>query len=570
MTFIQRFSLLCFVVLLIFGAVFGWIVTSLLEQNMLMRSNEITANVISKAVREEFGAAELINPKFDPDYEVFTKKISRLSLGPNIERIKIWNKDKAVVWSDEKQLVGKSFPDNEHLGRALGGEVISELSVLVKEEQEFEPKFGRLLELYVPIRFETQADIEVVFEVYQNLDQLYVTISRSRQIVWVSTVLGFALLFAVLFGIVRGASRRIETQTGEIVQAEKKYRSLIQLAQDGIISVTGDETIILFNKAAEKIFGYSAEEVTGQSLIMLMPEQYRANHRAGLSRFFKTGETTVIGRTIEVEGLRRDGQCFPLEISLAVSGEAGSLIVTGVLRDISKRKEMQAQLIDAEKQATVSLVAGSIGHELNNIVTALLGFADLLRRQPDDKQLAQDCAEVFGKESQRLKVHAHNLLALSKPRKPEMKSTYLNSLLDKVTQLLLVSGLLKSFTIVREYSKELPSVLGDEILLEQVIRNLEINAAHAMGSKGTLTLSTRLSEDESHVEFCIIDTGHGIPEDKRDQIFLPFYSTKEKGKGTGLGMYVVKQIVEQHKGYIRLESEIDVGTTVIIGLPVVR
>jgi signal transduction histidine kinase len=126
------------------------------------------------------------------------------------------------------------------------------------------------------------------------------------------------------------------------------------------------------------------------------------------------------------------------------------------------------------------------------------------------------------------------------------------------------------YSIVKEYSENLPLVLGDEMLLEQVIRNLEINAAHAMGDQGTLTLNTRASEDKSFVEFSITDTGHGIPDDQRDQIFLPFYTTKEKGKGTGLGMYIVKQIVEQHKGYIQLKSDIGVGTSITIGLPVVK
>ncbi len=567
-TLVQRFSLLSLTALIIFGIVFGWIVTTTMEQDMLMRSQEITANIISKAVRNEFTVAELINPKTGPDYDVFAEKAAHLSLGPDIVQFNIWNKDMTIVWSNERELVGKRFPDNEELIEALSGETISEISSLEKEEHEFEYEFNRLLELYVPVQFESQGDIEVVFEIYQNLDPLYADISRHQQVVWTSTIVGFALLFLVLFGIMKGASRRIEVQTREIVQSEEKYRSLIQSAQDGIISITTDGTIILFNKAAEEIFGYSADEVIGQSPVMLMPEQYRAKHQASLSRFFKTGEPTVIGKTVEMEGLRRDGRSFPMELSLTASGAADGLIVTGILRDISERKAIQAQLIEGEKQATVSLVAGSIGHELNNIVTALMGFADLLREDPGNEPLAQECAEVFGKESPRLQVHAQNLLALSEPQKLKIKPTSLNFLLDKVTELLSVSGLLKAFTIEKEYSEELPPILGDEMQLEQVIRNLEINAAHAMGNKGVLTLSTRFSKDRLSVEFCVSDTGHGIPEDKRDQIFLPFYTTKEKGKGTGLGMYIVKQIVEQHKGYIYLMSDVGVGTTITIGLPV--
>ncbi len=104
-------------------------------------------------------------------------------------------------------------------------------------------------------------------------------------------------------------------------------------------------------------------------------------------------------------------------------------------------------------------------------------------------------------------------------------------------------------------------------MLEQVVRNLEINAAHAMTGHGILTLTTKSSEDGSHVELSVQHTGHGIPEENLDRIFQPFFTTKEKGKGTGLGMYIVKQIIEQHKGYLRVESRVGQGTTVTIGLP---
>lgn len=570
MTLIQRFSLLCLVALVLFGIVFGWIVTTSLEHNMLMRSNQITVSIILEEVRNEFVADDLITPKIGSDYDAFTKRVKHLSFGPNIERIKIWNKDKVVVWSDNKKLVGQRFPDNKDLDEALSGKTVSGISQLRKPEHKFERQFERLLELYIPIRFEPQGDIVAVFEIYQNLDPLYVDISYQKQIVWTSTILGFAFLYVTLFGIVWRASRRIEAQTKEIVRSEERYRSLVQSAQDGIISIDRNGKVILFNKAAEQIFGYSAEEVMGQDLSILMPEQYRAKYQAGVSRFFETGEATNIGKTIELEGLRRDGQVFPMELSLSASGEADSLIVTGILKDISERKAIQEQLINAEKQALVSVIAGSIGHELNNIVTGLMGYAELLMMKPDDRELAQKSAEIFSRQAQRLKLHAQNLLSLSKPPEPKMKLIDINSLLDDVTEMLFVSGVLKMYTIVKEYSEDLPQVLGDEMLLEQVIRNLEINAAHAMGNQGILTLRTGLSEDKSYVEFSIKDTGHGIPDDRRHQIFLPFYTTKEKGKGTGLGMYIVKQIVEQHKGYIKLESEVGVGTTVTVGLPLAR
>lgn len=569
-TLIQKFSILCLAVLVLFGIVFGWIITTSLEHNILDRSKKVTAIIVSEEVQKELADTDLITPKMGSEFDAFAERVKHLSLGPDIVRIKVWNKGQVVVWSDEKRLVGQRFPDNEELKGALNGEITSEISTLKKSEQKFERQFKRLLELYVPIRFKDKTDIETVFEIYQNLDHLYADISHLKSIVWTSVISGFVFLYLILFGIVWRASRHIEAQTKEIVQSEERYRSLVRSAHDGIVAIDRKGKVILFNEAAAKMFGYSPEEVIGQPLTMLLPEQYITKHIGGVSRFFETGETTLIGKTIEMEGSRRDGQAFPVELSLSASGVEDSLIVTEIIRDISERKAIQEQLINAEKQASVSIIAGSIGHELNNVISALLGYAQLLMRKSDDKKLAKESAEVFSTQTQRLKIHASNLLSLSKPQEPEMKPMVLNPLLDKVTDLLFVSGLLKQYTIVKEYSEDLPLVLGDEMLLEQVVRNLEINAAHAMDNQGILTVNTKFSEDNSHVEFSITDTGHGIPNDRRHQIFLPFYTTKEKGKGTGLGMYIVKQIVEQHKGYIQLKSEVGVGTTVTIGLPIMK
>jgi len=307
-TLIQKFSLLCLVVLVLFGIVSGWIITTSLECNILDRSKKVTASIVSQGVQHEFTAVDLITPKVGSEFDAFAERVKHLSLGPDIVRIKVWNKGQVVVWSDEKRLVGQRFPDNEELKGALNGEVTSEISTLKKSEQKFERQFKRLLELYVPIRFNGKTDIETVFEIYQNLDHLYADISHLKLIVWTSVISGFVFLYLILFGIVWHASRHIEAQTKEIVQSEERYRSLVRSAHDGIVAIDRKGKVILFNEAAVKMFGYSPEEVIGQPLTMLLPEQYITKHIGGVSRFFETGETTLIGKTIEMEGSRRDGE----------------------------------------------------------------------------------------------------------------------------------------------------------------------------------------------------------------------------------------------------------------------
>jgi signal transduction histidine kinase len=148
-----------------------------------------------------------------------------------------------------------------------------------------------------------------------------------------------------------------------------------------------------------------------------------------------------------------------------------------------------------------------------------------------------------------------------------MREIQLHRFLDRVTELLEVSGMFKLCTVIRNYTGAEIVITGDEMLLEQVVRNLQINALHAMEKQGILTVVTTISGDGRFAEISFSDTGHGIKESIRHQIFLPFYTTKEKGKGTGLGLYIVKQIIEQHRGYIRVDSEEGRGTTVLIGLP---
>lgn len=221
-TLLQRFSILSLISLVFVSISLGWVMTYNLEQDTLLRSKEMTAKIISEEAGKEFSIDEITTPKID-NYEDFSKKLRHLTLGPDIMRIKLWNKDMVVVWSDDRRLVGKTFRDNDELKEALEGEIASELSTLGKTEQEFERELKTLLELYVPVR-SADGKIESVFEVYQNLDPLYAEISRQKKIIWVSTTIGFTFLYLMLFGIVRNASRRIEEQIEIIIKSKEELK----------------------------------------------------------------------------------------------------------------------------------------------------------------------------------------------------------------------------------------------------------------------------------------------------------------------------------------------------------
>lgn len=566
---LQRYLLLSFSAFLAAGILLGWVVTTSIEENFETRSKQVVATFVKGEFERLFKGEDFSAPLEGTRYEEFLAKSHHFLFNPEITRIKVWNRDRMVVWSDERRLVGQRFPDNGELNEALKGNLSSKLGILDKEENRYEPEFSRLLELYVPVRAGSDGSVDTVFEIYQNVDPLYGDIRRIKNLLWMAILFVFGGVFLACYGIVWNASRRLDAITREIRESEEKYHGLVQSAPDGIISIGGDGNVVLFNEASERMFGYAAKEVLGRPLTILMPEPYRGNHQDGVRRLVETGQISSTGKVKECEGLHRDGRTFPMELSLSVSGSPPKMMITGILRDVSDRNAMQEQSIASEKQALAATIAGSIGHEINNSLTGVMGYSELLMSRPDDPSLARKCARMYLAQSQRLQLHAKNLLSLSKPREPEIKPIDIVAVLDRVTEMLTLSGPLKKFALHREYEEDLPPVQGDEILLEQVIMNLEINACHAMVDQGVLTLRAERAGDGSTVEFSVSDTGHGIPEYRRNQIFLPYFTTKEKGKGTGLGLFISKRIVEQHSGSIETRSIVGRGTTFTVRLPAV-
>ena len=343
-TLVQKFNILSLIALIVFVTIFSWIITQIIEHSMISNSKHLTALYVANQVKNQFSASSFVSPITESKFEEISSKIEHLLLDQYVERIKIWNNDMVVIWADKRDLIGKKFLNNKDLREALTGKVSSKFIVPGKEEHKNEHGYQNLLELYVPIKFDPEAEVKTVFEIYQDITPLYADIFYNKKIVWITAVLSLAFLHLALFAIVRNASRHIEAQTMELALSEEKHRNLVQSAQNAIISTDRSGRIVLFNNAAELIFGYSASEVEGQFLDMLMPEPYRERHREGLRRFLETGNSFKIGSTLELEGLRKGGEVFPLEMSLSVSGESDRLLTTGIIRDVSERKQAEQEL----------------------------------------------------------------------------------------------------------------------------------------------------------------------------------------------------------------------------------
>jgi len=239
-----------------------------------------------------------------------------------------------------------------------------------------------------------------------------------------------------------------------------------------------------------------------------------------------------------------------------------------VVERTKELQEAQEQLIQSEKLASIGQLAAGVAHELNNPISVMLGFSQaILRKLPEDDPLRKPLATIE-REGLRCKGIIQNLLDFARRSKPSLQPTNVNEVLEAACALIEHQISLDNVVVTKGYDPHLPQVLADANQLQQVFVNIIINARDAMPQGGTLRLITRSLGDEVHIIFS--DTGIGIPPENIKRIFDPFFTTKEVGQGTGLGLSVSYGIVEQHGGTIEVKSEVGVGTTFIVKLPVMQ
>jgi len=353
----------------------------------------------------------------------------------------------------------------------------------------------------------------------------------------------------------------------DLRDSEHLYRSIVDGAADAIITISKTHLIQSWNHGAEDIFGYTAEEAMGKVIDDLI---IKSDVQESSDYLFDQVMQKNVLRSYETIRYNKKHEPRIVLISatplIDMDGSVNSISL--IYKDITEQQQAQEQLISSEKQATLGVIAGSIGHELNNLVGALLVEARLLLKRSEKPEEVQKIAQRFLSHLEKVATHGRNLLSLSKPTKPLLDKIDLTEILQNTTNTLILSGVLKRFKINTDYGENLPTVCADCGQLEQVIRNLEINAAHAMGPDGELILSTNISKDEKYVEMKFKDTGGGIPKEIMEKIFEPFFTTKSDGQGTGLGLPIVKQIIDDQKGMLQIDCEAGVGTTVTVSIPI--
>jgi two-component system cell cycle sensor histidine kinase/response regulator CckA len=364
----------------------------------------------------------------------------------------------------------------------------------------------------------------------------------------------------------------------------ERFRALVEAAPMAVVSSDLEGRITAWNPTAEHLFGWSAREAVGKSVPLVPPEKVDEHDQLRLKAI--AGEIT---KGLETLRLNRNGESIPVSISTApVSDENGSLAGTiAVIEDISERKriahelkQLEQQVLQAQKMEVLGRLAGGVAHDFNNMLMVIGGCSELLERSLPVETPARVYLDEIQRTSQKAAAITKQLLAFSRKQVLELRALDLHEALsDSEFMLPRLLGSDVQLSFRHEAAKSW--ILSDPAQIEQVVANLAINARDAMPDGGRLSISTRNAtqvpengdgqapQTADWVVLEVKDTGCGMDDKTRAQIFEPFFTTKAAGKGTGLGLATVYGIVKQSGGHIRVDSAPEAGTRFEIYFPVV-
>jgi len=363
-------------------------------------------------------------------------------------------------------------------------------------------------------------------------------------------------------GMLHDLSERARLK-GELGASEARWKAVIDSAIDGIIVIDEHGGVEAFNPGAERLFGYSADEVLGRKVDMLMPSPYREEHDTYLARYLTTGRAKIIGIGRDVQGLRKDGATFPLHLSVGQVTVDGERKFTAILHDLTGRVQMETQLREQAALAKLGEMAAVIAHEVKNPLAGIRGAVQVFGKQMAEsgtKTQVHVLKEIVSRIDA-LDQMMKDLLLFARPPKPKCFPTDVVPLVTATANLLSEDPALKGVDIEIEGSA--PAISADPDMLRIVFQNLLINSAHAMNGKGRIRVAVGSMESTCQIAF--IDSGPGIPNDIREKIFTPFFTTKSRG--SGLGLPTAKRLIEAHDGQIAIDCPPTGGTAVVVRLP---
>ncbi|HHS49727.1 MAG TPA: PAS domain S-box protein [candidate division Zixibacteria bacterium] len=360
----------------------------------------------------------------------------------------------------------------------------------------------------------------------------------------------------------------------EIATSNEKRRRLIERANDGFITIDKFGNILDVNPIVTKMWKWTQLELSS----MLVFDLFDREHAKMLGQHLRKIVYDDTSNLLELIAVKQSGETFPAEISAISLGDGTYL---AIVRDISEKKILEKELIQAQKLESVATLAAGIAHDFDNILVGVLGAASLVKSSTDPEDPKYEMLEVIETSSERAAGLVKQLMTFARQEPPHRESVSIVEIVEDVLRVFR-TGDVSTISYRTRLASNIPKVFVDPVQIRQILLNLCNNAIDAMPDGGELTVEVSNVEMEeiklrsrsslkagNYIEIAISDTGAGIPEQELDRIFEPFFTTKPPGKGTGLGLSISHGIIQSHGGTIVVDSTVGIGSTFRAYIPAI-
>jgi PAS domain S-box-containing protein len=359
-------------------------------------------------------------------------------------------------------------------------------------------------------------------------------------------------------------------------QSEKQYQDLFENAPDSYLTINREHTIVGCNRTGASMLGCPADEVIGRPFESLFTEEQVHFLRDTIEKMFETG-TGLMGIEGQIVTGDREQVFVNLNFSLAVDEQGRVVNARVIARDITQRKKMEQAILHAQKIDSIGQLAGGVAHDFNNILASVLGGASIMRRKLEEDSPLSKYVQIIYLAARRGSALTRQLLTFARKTETQEELVDVNSVI-KETLLLFERSVPKDIAVDTRLSNELTTIKGDSGQIQQALLNVFLNARDAMPEGGSLSISSDVVMADAHttsnfasvkpgpfVRVRITDTGVGMEKSVQGRVFEPFFTTKNTG--TGLGLSVLYGVIQNHGGFVDVDSELGQGTTFSLYLP---
>lgn len=366
----------------------------------------------------------------------------------------------------------------------------------------------------------------------------------------------------------------------KLAESEERSLAIVESAHDAIIAIDRHGMITQFNPAAQAMFGYTRQEALGSSVNIIIPERYRHQHDKSVRQYAKTGKSHIIGKNLTLEGLRSNGHEFPIELTLSQMPANTSDLCTAIIRDASDREEAERQRRQAQNMESLGNLAGGMAHDINNMLLPILNLTAMVKRTLKADSKEDEKLSMVLQAAERVKDLVERVLEFSRQDEPDFKDQNIREIVEEALPLIQTTTA-TSIKITPKIADVKGAVFADKKQISAALINLVSNAADAIGganghiaielseAKPSQNMLTRHPDLRAipYAKISVADDGCGMSKEILERIFNPFFTTKEPGKGTGLGMSMVHGIVTKHGGVVDVHSTEGEGSQIDLYLP---